>query len=55
MLVEADAVVAEPVDLLPGVEMLGVGAHRDVGLEMRLRQRIGQLVAPSFRWSRFSP
>ena len=43
MLVEADAVVAEPVHLLPGVEMLGVGAHRDVGLEVLLAQRIGQL------------
>ena len=45
MLVEADAVVAEPVELLPGLEMLGVGAHRDVGLEVLLGQRIGQLVA----------
>ena len=45
MLVEADAVIAEPVQLLPCREMLGVGADRDVGLEMALRQRIGQLDA----------
>ena len=36
MLVEADAVIAEPVHLLPGFEMLGIGAHRDIGLEVRL-------------------
>ncbi len=45
MLVEADAVIAEPVELLPGGEMLGIGARRDLGLEMLLRQRIGQLAA----------
>ena len=34
MLVEPDPVIAEPVELLPGVEMLGIGARRDFGLEM---------------------
>ena len=43
MLVEADAVIAQPVHLFPGIEMLGVGADRDVRLEMPLAQRIGQL------------
>ena len=32
VLVEADPVIAEPVELLPGLEMLGIGAHRDVRL-----------------------
>ena len=45
MLVEPDPVIAEPVELLPGVEMLGIGPRRDFGLEMPFRQRIGQLVA----------
>ncbi len=45
VLVEPDAVIAEPVHLLPGLEMLGIGAHRDLGFEVLLRQRIGQLVA----------
>ena len=45
MLVEADAIIAEPVELLPGGEMLGVGARRDLGREMLSRQRIGQLAA----------
>src|SRR4051812_11497101 len=44
MLVEADAVEAEPVDLFPGRQMLGVGAHRDIRFEMLLRQWIGQPV-----------
>ena len=34
MLVEPDPVIAEPVELLPGVEMLGIGARRDLRLEM---------------------
>ena len=34
MLIEAEAVIAEPVDFLPGVEMFGVGAHRHVGFEV---------------------
>ena len=37
MLVEADAVIAEPVHLLPRLEMLGVGPHRDVSLEVAVR------------------
>ena len=45
VLVEADAVVAQAVELLPRVEMLGVSAHRHVGLEMLLAERIGQLGA----------
>ena len=45
MLVEADAVIAQAVHLLPGIEMLGVGADRHVGLEMPLAQGIGQLRA----------
>src|SRR5438445_6096564 len=34
MLVETDAVVAEPVHGLPGREMLGIGAHGHLGLEV---------------------
>src|ERR1700722_16013325 len=45
MLVEADAVVTEPVPLLPGFQMLGVGPNRDVGLEIPVRERVGQLAA----------
>ena len=45
MLVEADAVIAEPVELLPCREMLGIGARRDFGLEVLLAKRIGQLAA----------
>jgi hypothetical protein len=45
MLVKADAVVAEPIHLLPGLEMLGIGANRDVGLEITVRERVGQLAA----------
>ena len=43
MLVEADAVEAEPVGLLPRCEMLGIGADRDLRLEVLARQRIRQL------------
>ena len=45
MLVEADAVIAELVHLLPGVEMLGIGAHRDIGLEVAAGKRVGELAA----------
>ena len=45
MLVEADAVIAEAVHLLPGFEVLGIGPERDVGLEVAVRQRVGQLAA----------
>ena len=43
MLVEADAVIAEAVERLPGVEMLLVRALGRAGVEMALRQRIRQL------------
>src|SRR5437764_7329322 len=43
MLVEADPVIAETVERLPGVEMLLIGALGGGGVEMALRQRIGQL------------
>ena len=43
MLVEADAVEAEPVGLFPRGEMLGIGPDRNVRIEMLPRQRIGQL------------
>ena len=39
VLVQADAVVAEPVHLLPHREMLLVGARRDLRLEIGARQR----------------
>jgi hypothetical protein len=45
MLVKADAVIAEPVHLLPGFEMLGIGAHRDVRFEIAVGERIGELDA----------
>ena len=45
MLVETDAVIAEAVHFLPGIEMLGVGANGDVGLEVTVRQRIGEFAA----------
>ena len=44
MLVEADAVIAEPVDLFPGIEVFGIGARGDRGIEMLAPQGIGQLV-----------
>jgi hypothetical protein len=37
MLVETDAIVAEAVHFLPGIEMFGVGANGDVGLEVSVR------------------
>ena len=43
VLVEPDAVIAEPVELLPGLEVLGVGAHRHLRPEESLRQRPWQL------------
>src|SRR5689334_22513544 len=45
MLVEADAVIAEFVHLLPGFEVLGIGAHRDVGLEVAAGERVGELAS----------
>src|SRR5215469_11197112 len=45
VLVEADTVIAELIHLLPGFEMLGIGAHRDVGLEVAAGERVGELAA----------
>src|SRR5262249_35450528 len=45
VLVEPDPVIAEPVELFPGVEMLAIGPGRDLGVEMFVGQRVGQLVA----------
>ena len=45
VLVEAHAVVADPIHLLPGGEMLGVRPHGDLGLEVALRQRPRELLA----------
>ncbi len=45
MLVETKTVVAQSVDFLPGIEVLGVGAHRDIRLEVPGGQWIGQFVA----------
>ena len=45
VLVEPDAVIAQPVELFPGLEVLGIGPRRDLGLEVFLWQRVGQLVA----------
>ena len=45
VLVEADPVIAEPVERLPGFEVLGIGAHRRRGVEMPLRERIGEFRA----------
>jgi hypothetical protein len=42
---EAETVVAETVDLLPGIEVLGIGAHRDVGPEVTRRKRVGEFAA----------
>jgi hypothetical protein len=44
VLVEPDAVIAEPVELLPGREMFGIGPRRNFGFEILLRERIRQLV-----------
>src|SRR5664279_5059206 len=45
MLVEADAVITEPIHFLPGIEMFGVGPNGDVGLEISVRQRVGEFAA----------
>jgi hypothetical protein len=45
MLVEPQAVVAELVDQFPGVEVLGVGADRDLGFEMAAGERVRQFGA----------
>src|SRR5437764_1922314 len=43
MLVEADPVIAEAVERLPGVEMLLIGALGRRGIEMALGERVGEL------------
>src|SRR6516165_8199194 len=43
MLVEPDAVIAQPIELLPGFEMFGVSPRRDLRFEIFLLQRVGQL------------
>jgi hypothetical protein len=45
VLVEPDAVITQAVQFLPGLEVLGIGPRRDLGVEVFFRQRIGQLVA----------
>ena len=44
MLVQADAVVAELVHLLPALEVLFVGPRRDLGIEVIQRQRVGEVL-----------
>ena len=44
VLIEPDPVITEAVQFLPGFEVLGIGSRRYLGLEIFLRQRIGQLV-----------
>ena len=43
--VETQPVVAEFIDQFPGVEVLGVGADRDLGFEVASGQRVGEFVA----------
>ena len=44
VLVQADAVVAELVHLLPGLQMLLVGLGRDFAIVMIVRQRVGEVL-----------
>ena len=44
MLVQADAVKAELVHLLPGLEVLLVGLRRDFGIVVIVGQRVGQIL-----------
>ena len=44
VLVQADAVEAELVHLLPGLQMLIVGPRRDLAIVMIERQRVGQIL-----------
>ncbi len=43
MLVEGHAVIAQPLHLDPGIKMLGIGLHRDLGVEMLLLERVWQV------------
>src|SRR5258708_31668900 len=45
MVGEAGAGIAQAIGLLPWLEMLGIGAHGNVRLEVLLAERIGQLDA----------
>jgi len=45
VLVEPDSIITQPVELLPSLEVLGIGPHRNLRLEIFLRQRIWQLAA----------
>jgi hypothetical protein len=44
MFVEAQAIVAETIDFLPGVEVLRVGSDREVGVEVTRGERVGEFV-----------
>jgi len=45
VLVEPDAVIPQPIELLPSLEVFGIGSRRNLRLEILLWQRVGQLVA----------
>ena len=45
VLVKAEAVVGEAVDLFPCVQVLSIGANRDVRLEVPGRERASEFVA----------
>src|SRR6516165_5062462 len=45
MLVKANPVVSAPIERLPGVEMLRVGPHRDLGVEVVFAERVRQRLA----------
>ncbi len=49
VLVEADPVIAQAVEKLPGVEMLLIGAHRGRRIEMPLGERVGELGLAAFQ------
>ncbi len=49
VLVEADPVIAQPVEEFPGVEMLLIGALGGRGIEMALGQRVGELRFAAFQ------
>src|ERR1700722_16225247 len=45
MLVEPQTVIAQLVDQFPGIEVLGISADRDLGLEMTAGEGVGQFGA----------